>query len=89
MLRLAPSSGNTQCWQVIQEKGGAAFHFYIKKRKVQYYEAGLHHLDIGIAMCHFELSAQEKGLIGEWKVAPPDIGAMPEGTEYRVSWIPR
>jgi hypothetical protein len=89
MLRLAPSAGNTQCWRIVKDKGANAFHFHISKRKASYYDAGLHNIDIGIAMCHFELSAREKGLAGDWKVAAPKTGALPEGTEYRVSWLPR
>jgi hypothetical protein len=41
---------------------------------------------MGIAMCHFELTAREAGLKGEWIVEEPRI-EKPDGlTEYTVSW---
>ena len=44
----------------------------------------LQNVDMGIAMCHFELSADELGIKGEWNVITPQI--KPEGMEYIVSW---
>jgi hypothetical protein len=41
---------------------------------------------MGIAMCHFELAAQELGLQGSWFIDEPKL-MVPEGTEYTVSWI--
>ena len=29
-------------------------------------QADLQRVDIGVAMCHFELTAREQGLAGEW-----------------------
>jgi hypothetical protein len=49
--------------------------------------ADLQRIDIGIAMCHFELSAMELGLQGQWVLADPGLQALPELTEYIVSWI--
>jgi len=37
-------------------------------------------------MCHFELTAQELGLKGQWAIVDPQIEA-PENTEYTASWI--
>ena len=46
----------------------------------------LQRMDMGIAMCHFELTAREAGLKGEWVVKEPEI-EKPDGlTEYTVSW---
>lgn len=45
----------------------------------------MQNIDMGIAMCHFELSARELGLNGDWQVSDP---LMQTGdTEYIVSWI--
>ena len=44
-------------------------------------------LDMGIAMCHFELSAKELGLEGRWVVAEHDIRTPGELTLYTASWI--
>jgi len=87
MLRWAPSSGNTQAWRVVKEKDGQIYHFFLKKTKQDYYDLGLHHVDIGIAMCHFELAARESGLDGRWAVQDPRMSSAPAGTEYRVSWV--
>ncbi len=41
---------------------------------------------MGIAMCHFELTARELGLTGDWVIDEPDIKKPDESTEYTVSW---
>jgi len=43
-------------------------------------------MDMGIAMCHFELAANEAGVEGDWKVSQPDISSLSEEIEYVVSW---
>ncbi len=43
-------------------------------------------LDMGIAMCHFELAARELGLSGKWLHAMPDITKPDDLTKYVVSW---
>lgn len=49
--------------------------------------ADLQRVDMGIAMCHFELTARELGLTGHWAVSEPDI-KKPDGfTEYTASWV--
>jgi hypothetical protein len=48
--------------------------------------ADMQRLDMGIAMCHFELSAKEFGLAGQW-VVEDDLDQFPvPNTEYIVSW---
>jgi nitroreductase len=86
MLRLAPSSGNTQPWRVVKEEGADVLHVYLKKVKQSYYNAGMHNIDVGIAMSHLELTAREMGLDGKWGCSDPGLGRVPEGTEYRVTW---
>ncbi len=86
MLRLAPSSGNTQCWRIVRGSGNV-FHFHMRIVKKKYHAAGMHHVDIGIAMAHFELAAREAGLDGKWRVEDPRL-PLPDATEYRVSWFP-
>jgi nitroreductase len=86
MLRLSPSSGNTQPWRVVRGPGDV-FHFHMRIVKKKYHAAGMHHVDTGIAMAHFELAAREVGLRGEWRVEDPEL-SLPDSTEYRVSWFP-
>ncbi len=89
MLRLAPSSGNTQPWRVVKEEGAHVYHFFLMKVKQSYYDAGMHHVDIGIAMSHFELAARKDGLDGAWKLDDPHLPSLPAGAEYRISWAGR
>jgi len=66
MLRLAPSASNKQPWRVIMTHN--RFDFFLARTQ-GYRSMGfdLQKNDIGIAMCHFELSALEMGLKGKWK----------------------
>ncbi len=47
--------------------------------------ADLQRVDLGIAMCHFELVAREAGLDGHWVVDDPGL-ALPAGVEYTATW---
>lgn len=86
MVRLAPSASNRQPWRVV--KDGDNFHLYLKRSR-NYSEmvkaADLQRVDMGIAMCHFELTVRETGLSGRWVACPPEI-ELPELTEYTISW---
>ncbi|MCP4131946.1 MAG: nitroreductase [bacterium] len=94
MVRLAPSASNKQPWRIIKEKNKNVFHLYLQ-RTGKYYErnkllfklADMQRIDMGIAMCHFELTALEAGLKGSWKVNDPEIGPLPKATSYVVSWV--
>jgi hypothetical protein len=44
----------------------------------------LQRVDMGIAMCHFELGARETGLSGTWEVGNPDLDMG--NAEYIVTW---
>ena len=87
-VRMAPSASNKQPWRIIKGKGQDAFHLYLKRTQ-RYGNMGkdieLQNVDMGIAMCHFELSAKELGLKGDWSVNDPQIKSA--GMEYIVSWI--
>lgn len=87
-VRLAPSASNKQPWRIIMGRGQDTVHFYLKKTP-GYGNMGkdieLQNVDMGIAMCHFELSAKELGLKGDWSVNNPQIQSA--GLEYIVSWI--
>ena len=77
MVRLAPSANNKQEWRMLLED--KALHFY-KKPYLQYES-----LDIGIALCHFELSCKELGIDGKFEILQdvPDIDKI----KYVISWI--
>jgi hypothetical protein len=93
MVRQAPSASNKQPWRVL--KAGNTFHFYLQ-RTLGYREGFLvrkftvcdmQRLDMGIAMCHFELTCRERGLSGNWLQQDSAIPAPTEQTEYLVSWV--
>jgi nitroreductase len=94
MVRLAPSASNKQPWRIL--KDGSAWHFYLQ-RTPKYGPgsvvfnvmklADLQQVDMGIAMCHFELTARELGLDGKWALMNPGLEVLDERTEYVVSWI--
>ena len=48
--------------------------------------ADLQRVDLGIAMCHFELVARESGLDGSWVVADPGLELPGPGIEYTATW---
>jgi hypothetical protein len=93
MVRLAPSASNKQPWRIVRI--GNAWHFYLQRTKgygkgtllfgiLQL--ADLQRVDMGIAMCHFELEVQSLGLHGHWFAGDPKI-TIPDNTEYTISWI--
>jgi nitroreductase len=86
-VRLAPSASNKQPWRVIRT--GSAFHFFLSRDKA--YSAmmpfaDLQRIDMGIAMCHFQLAAQELGLPGEWRDNEPHLPDTPANFEYIASF---
>ncbi len=92
MVQKGPSASNKQPWRIVWDKDANSFHFYLQRSK-KYYErnkkmfglADMQRIDMGIAMCHFELAADEKGINGKWEVANPGITNLPEATEYLVT----
>ena len=85
MVRLAPSASNKQPWRIVKEEN--SFHFFLKRNKGYgriFQKDSLQDIDMGIAMSHFEVSAQELNLPGNWREDPPDIPV--EDWEYIASW---
>lgn len=95
MVRLGPSASNKQPWQVVRM--GADWHFYLRRTPGYRVSAvnktlrvtDLQRLDIGIAMCHFELTCLELGMPGNWSVNEPWIAVENDLVEYVVSWTER
>jgi nitroreductase len=86
MVRLAPSAMNKQPWRLFVD--GKKVHFFLKRTTgyESMFKMDLQRIDMGIAMCHFELAADEVGIKGGWKVKKPDIEPLPDGIEYVVTW---
>ena len=76
MVRLAPSSLNSQPWRIVVNEDN--FHIYnIGKSK-------MNRIDIGIALCHLDLFLKEMGIDGEFKFINPRLDTK---YKYVVSWI--
>jgi nitroreductase len=93
MVRIGPSASNKQPWRIV--KIGEAWHFYLRRTpgypspvfNLLLSLADLQRVDMGIAMCHFDLTAKHLGLEGDWGVNDPGIALLDEHTEYSISWI--
>jgi hypothetical protein len=94
MLRLAPSATNKQPWRVVKEKDRDAFHFYLERNRNYTWQlkllglADLQRIDMGIGMCHFELTAAESGVKGRWEKSDPGIVSQVK-REYVATWKAR
>jgi hypothetical protein len=95
MVRWAPSASNRQPWRIVRTAAG--WHFYLARTKgygkgtfifTVLKIADLQRVDMGIAMCHFELAAREAGLGGAWVTDDPEIVPPPMGAEYMATWRP-
>lgn len=92
-VRTAPSATNRQPWRIVHR--GADWHFYLARTKG--YGRGslafrllriadLQRVDLGIAMCHFELAARQAGHRGSWRVADPGVALPTDTIEYTATW---
>ena len=86
-VRLAPSAVNKQPWRIV--KRGNEFYFYVNEDKEEKKESicDIKRIDMGIAMCHFELTCKEQGIKGSFKVSNPNISGMPNNYRYIVTWV--
>jgi len=77
MVRLAPSANNKQEWRVLLKD--KILHFY--KKPYPMFDA----VDMGIALCHFELTCKEFGIDGKFEI----LKDFPKNqdTEYVISWV--
>jgi hypothetical protein len=84
-VRIGPSASNRQPWRIICE--GQSCHVFLARTPGYdklLGEIRLQEVDMGIALCHFELASAELGIAGSWQQAKPGLDA---GTwEYVVSW---
>jgi nitroreductase len=92
-VRWAPSASNKQPWRIVRD--GGDWHFYLQRTRgygkgsllfSALRLADLQRVDMGIAMCHFELAARELGLTGQWVLEKPQIGLPGPATEYTATW---
>lgn len=83
-VRLAPSAVNKQPWRVVL--CGDRAHFY-EKRSGGYASGAwdIQKIDMGIALCHFELAAKELGVKAGFEIADPGL-ETPADTVYIASF---
>ena len=86
MVRLGPSASNKQPWRVLWTN--SAFHFYEAKNAgySDSFSYDIQRIDLGIALCHFHLTAMENNLSGKITVKPVPEIKVPENHEYCFSW---
>jgi hypothetical protein len=77
MVRLAPSANNKQEWRALLED--EVLHFY--KKPYPMFDA----FDMGIALCHFELTCKELGIEGKFEQLKDYLSN--DKIEYVISWI--
>lgn len=86
-VRVAPSAMNGQPWRIIRDSDNT-YHLFLKEKDTMFNHYGdvkFQRMDMGIAMCHFELATNELGLKGGWKSEKP---ALESGNpKYIVSWV--
>lgn len=88
MVRIAPSAGNKQPWRILKESDKNNYHFFVKfseDKKLAVYNQFVR-LDIGIAVCHFDLTTRELGISGRWDFEEPELD-IPKELKYEISWI--
>lgn len=82
-VRLAPSAVNKQPWRAVV--CGDKVHFYIQKKRPASGEWDVQRVDMGIALCHFELGAEAAGIKARFELSDPRLPA-PEGAAYIASY---
>ncbi len=87
MVRLAPSASNKQPWRIVMEKGQRVCHVFLE-RDPAYTEKypALQEIDMGIALCHFELTARENSCSGGWERLEKAPSCAVSRWEYIISW---
>ncbi|MBQ9734269.1 MAG: nitroreductase family protein [Clostridia bacterium] len=84
MTRLAPSAVNKQPWRIVVMDG--IVHFYLQRSKN--FNGGridIQKIDMGIALCHFELTAKEQGINTQFVIEEPNIPCK-NSMEYIASY---
>ena len=96
MVRIAPSASNKQPWRILKDKNTKAMHLFLQRTK-NYpkipFGVDMQMIDMGIAMCHFELACRELAIEGRWqKLNPEDVlaavstNASGEYVSYIATW---
>lgn len=85
-VRQAPSASNGQPWRIVREPDRNVYHLLLRENRLKNNILGeikIQHMDMGIAMCHFELAARELNLKGSWKTEP----VIQESLQHIATWF--
>jgi len=98
LVQLAPSASNKQPWRIVKDR--ETWHFYLERTpgygkspamKLFGKKAGsfpdIQRLDLGIAICHFDLASRELEMPGEWVVSEPPSAPPAARAEYVASFV--
>ena len=83
MVRWAPSAANKQPWRVVIKDD--MVHFYEKQSIRENMRGDVQKLDVGIALCHFDLMMESSEKKGRFVFENPGI-ETPDKTSYIVSY---
>lgn len=86
-VRMAPSASNKQPWRLIITENDTLVRFYLKKTPDytgNFFGFEMQYIDIGIAVCHFSLVCEEKGIRGRFFIE--DAVSDKEQNKYIISW---
>ena len=98
LVRLAPSASNKQPWRLV--KDDRTWHFYLERtpgypgsfvtkllgtRNSAFPD--IQRVDMGIAICHFDLALREMGLAGTWVVDELAVPKPASRIEYVASLV--
>lgn len=85
-VRLAPSASNKQPWRIILEPERNAFSFYLSRSAGYRHlrDVSLQEIDMGIALCHFDLTIKALGIPGSWH--QDDAAPKIKSWEYTATW---
>jgi nitroreductase len=88
--QLSPSSLNKQPWRLLFSEDLRRVDFFsVRNDKKKSKNSGksdkvdLTLVDMGIAMCHFDLATREQGMMGNWSFQPC---AHPDNWDYQATW---
>lgn len=87
MLLLAPSAANKQPWRILKDSQGYHFFARIEAKADQKHSFLVQRIDLGIAACHFQLTAEENRLAGHFSKMVSKEWKQPEGLMYLFSWL--
>ena len=85
MVRLGPSAKNGQPWRILKQKDENTYHFYVRYPERKLYRFFVM-MDIGIAICHFDLTAKDLSITGDWYFEEPRNIQPKEDLKYVITW---